>query len=70
MRTTVTLDDDVAEAIRNPRRSGAGSLKQIVNFQDSLPSQTWRRGGRRDRAGPSQVSATAHPGGLAAGPLG
>ncbi len=31
MRTTLTLDDDVADAIRDRRRNGAGSLKQIVN---------------------------------------
>lgn len=31
MRITLTLEDDVAEAIRERRRKGAGSLKQIVN---------------------------------------
>ncbi len=31
MRTTLTIDDDVAVQLERLRRSGKGSLKQIVN---------------------------------------
>jgi hypothetical protein len=31
MRTTLTIDDDIAVQLERMRRSGKGSLKQIVN---------------------------------------
>tara|TARA_Y100000588_G_scaffold243993_1_gene258178 strand:+ start:1381 stop:1629 length:249 start_codon:yes stop_codon:yes gene_type:complete len=31
MRTTLTIDDDIAVQLERLRRSGKGSLKQIVN---------------------------------------
>lgn len=51
MRTTLTLDRDVAEAIQSRRRNGAGSLKQIVNSllraglraeNEPTPARTYR----------------------------
>ena len=46
MRTTLTLDDDVAVEIERPRREGDQSLKDVVN--DLL------RRGLRDRDAPQK----------------
>jgi hypothetical protein len=57
MRTTLTLDDDVAAALKRLRKSGDASLKQLVN--EALRRGLEEMRGRPKRREPMQTRSVA-----------
>jgi hypothetical protein len=59
MRTTLTLDDDVAAALEHLRREKDASLKEVVNETLRKGLQEAGRGARRHRKFQTRVLKTA-----------
>ena len=57
MRTTLTLDDDVAATLERLRRNRRGGLKQLIN--DALRRGLKEMGRRRGPREPAQTRAVA-----------